>query len=103
MVTDLVFQQRNGYRLLESERSSLPGKDVIYRFLNHSRLANRFCDVQRGLFFLFADEVRELDFKSALQQVVAFFLELSQIKTKREKSALMSQVQQWIAGLPSYT
>ncbi|TVY07048.1 IS4 family transposase [Paenibacillus cremeus] len=55
-----------------------------------------------GLFFLFSDEVRNLDLKTALQQIVSFFLELSQTKTKREKSAVFSQVHQWISGLPSY-
>ncbi|KQL49998.1 hypothetical protein AN963_10075 [Brevibacillus choshinensis] len=36
----LVFQQRNWFRLLQSEQgSSLPGKDVIYRFLNHPQYA----------------------------------------------------------------
>ncbi len=55
-----------------------------------------------GLFFLFSDEIRDLDLKAALQQIVSFFLELSQTRTRREKSALLSQVQQWISGLPSY-
>lgn len=73
-----------------------------YLLLEWERRENLDARSLGGLFFLFADEVRELDFKSALQRLVAFFLELSQIKTKLERSALMSQVQQWIAGLPSY-
>ncbi|WP_339371121.1 IS4 family transposase [Paenibacillus elgii] len=55
-----------------------------------------------GLFFLFSDEVRDLDLKVAFQQIFAFFLELSRTKNKREKSAILSQVQQWISSLPSY-
>ncbi len=55
-----------------------------------------------GLFFLFSDEVRDLDLKAAFQQIFAFFLELSQTKNKREESAISSQVQQWISSLPSY-
>ncbi|TMV51292.1 transposase [Paenibacillus mesophilus] len=55
-----------------------------------------------GLFFQFSDEVRDLDLKAALQQIFSFFLELSQTKNKREKSAILSQVQQWISSLPSY-
>jgi hypothetical protein len=35
LIFTLVFQQRSWSRLLESSRSSLPGKDVVYRFLNH--------------------------------------------------------------------
>jgi hypothetical protein len=35
MIFQLVFQGRNLFRLLEGTRAdSLPGKDVIYRFLN---------------------------------------------------------------------
>ena len=38
----LIFQGRNWYRLLDSKRrTDLPGKDVVYRFLNHSRFAWR--------------------------------------------------------------
>ncbi|MCM3272737.1 IS4 family transposase, partial [Paenibacillus elgii] len=55
-----------------------------------------------GLFFLFSDEVRDLDLKAAFQQIFAFFLKLSQTKNKQEKSAILSQVQQWISSLPSY-
>jgi len=38
----LVFEGRNWFRLLNSDRrQSLPGKDVVYRFLNHPRFAWR--------------------------------------------------------------
>jgi hypothetical protein len=55
-----------------------------------------------GLFFLFADEVRDLDYQSALQQLMNFFLEMSQAKTKKNKTAVFCQLQEWISGLPSY-
>lgn len=33
----LLFHQKNWFRLLESSKGeSFPGKDAIYRFLNHS-------------------------------------------------------------------
>ncbi|MEB3100939.1 IS4 family transposase, partial [Paenibacillaceae bacterium T2] len=42
IVFSLVFHHRNWFRLLESDRgASLPGKDVVYRFLNHSGFAWR--------------------------------------------------------------
>lgn len=41
-----------------------------------------------GLFFLFADEVRDLDYQSALQQLMSLFLEMSQAKTKENKTAV---------------
>lgn len=55
-----------------------------------------------GLFFLFADEVRDLDYQTALQQLMSLFLEMSQAKTKKNKTAVFCQLQEWISGLPSY-
>lgn len=38
----LIFHHKNWFRLLESERGELfPGKDAVYRFLNHSSYAWR--------------------------------------------------------------
>ncbi|SMG29255.1 IS4 family transposase [Paenibacillus aquistagni] len=56
-----------------------------------------------GLFFLFADEVRDLDYQTALQQLMSLFLEMSQANTKKNKTAIFCQLQEWwISGLPSY-
>lgn len=55
-----------------------------------------------GLFFLLSDEIRDLDLKTALQQLIAFFMEMSKTKSKRDKSSVLSQVQQWMSTLPSY-
>ncbi|WP_415841240.1 transposase, partial [Paenibacillus typhae] len=55
-----------------------------------------------GLFFLFADEVRDLDYQTALQQLMSLFLEMSQAKTKKNTTAIFCQLQEWISGLPSY-
>jgi hypothetical protein len=41
-----------------------------------------------GLFFLFSDEVRDLDLKAELQQIVSFFIEFSQTKTNRRSLPL---------------
>lgn len=41
LIFSLVFEGRNWFRLLESDRKNLPGKDVVYRFLNHSFFAWR--------------------------------------------------------------
>ena len=42
LLFSLVFEGRNWFRLLESDRSqTLPGKDVVYRFLNHHQFAWR--------------------------------------------------------------
>jgi len=55
-----------------------------------------------GLFFLFADEVRDLDYQTALQQLMNLFLEMSQVKTKKNKTAVFCQLQEWISSLPSF-
>lgn len=55
-----------------------------------------------GLFFLFADEVRDQDFKSALQQLMALFVEMTQATTKKSKKSVLCQLQDWFAGLPLY-
>lgn len=42
LVFVLLFHQKNWFRLLESKKSeSFPGKDAVYRFLNHSGYAWR--------------------------------------------------------------
>lgn len=55
-----------------------------------------------GLFFLFADEVRDLDYQTALQQLMVLFLEMAQAKTKKNKTSVFCQLQDWIPSLPSY-
>jgi hypothetical protein len=55
-----------------------------------------------GLFFLFSDEIKELDLKTALQQLMTFFMELMEVRKKGNKTTVFSQLVDWIAGLPSY-
>lgn len=55
-----------------------------------------------GLFFLFADEVRDLDYQTALQQLITLFLQMAGAKTIKDKSTVFCQLREWISGLPSY-
>lgn len=55
-----------------------------------------------GLFYLFADEVRDQDFQSALQQLMSLFVEMARATTKKSKQSVLCQLQDWIAGLPLY-
>jgi hypothetical protein len=55
-----------------------------------------------GLFFLFADEVRDLDYQTALQQLMTLFLQMAKDKKKQEKSDVFCQLREWIVGLPGY-
>jgi hypothetical protein len=45
-----------------------------------------------GLFFLYSDEVRNLDLKTALQQLMAFFLDVVEAKIKRDKTRIFRQL-----------
>src|SRR5665647_1161599 len=52
----LLFQHKNLFQLLESKKAeSLPGKDVMYRFLNHTRFNWR-----RFLILLSSDTVKRV-------------------------------------------
>ncbi|MDF2479591.1 MAG: transposase family protein, partial [Sphingobacterium sp.] len=52
----LIFEQKNWYRLLESKKAShYPGKDAVYRFLNHSQFAWR-----RFLLFLSTSTIQKV-------------------------------------------
>lgn len=55
-----------------------------------------------GLFYLFCDEVKDINLKTALQQLMQFFYKSIQAKTSKEKATIICQLQQWIASLPNY-
>ncbi|MEA4902956.1 transposase [Desulfitobacterium sp.] len=54
-----------------------------------------------GLFYLFADEVVDLDLKTALRQLMVFVLDLLTNKSGNNESSI-SQLQNWVSELPSY-
>lgn len=55
-----------------------------------------------GLFFLYADEVRDLDYQTALRQLMTLFLNLANASSKADKQNVWCQLQQWMADLPLY-
>ncbi len=55
-----------------------------------------------GLFFLYSDEVRDLDYQTALGQLMALFLNLAGATSKVGKQNVLCQLQQWMADLPLY-
>ncbi|SFL03425.1 IS4 family transposase [Brevibacillus centrosporus] len=55
-----------------------------------------------GLFLLFADEIRDLDYQTALQQLMTLFMKMAETKTGQEKAFVFCQLREWIAGLPNY-
>jgi hypothetical protein len=55
-----------------------------------------------GLFYLLCDEVSSLDWVVALQQLLDLIQEIATTASKKLSKLIKSQLQQWIAGLPSY-
>ena len=54
-----------------------------------------------GLFYELCDEVNELDWAVALQQLIELLQDVQRKQIKNSK-LIKSQLSQWIAGLPSY-
>ena len=78
----LIFHHKNWFRLLETERGKLfPGKDAVYRFLNHSGYAWR-----RFLIFLSAETVRKVSSLTSNQRVKAFIVDDSMYERNRSKA-----------------
>jgi len=55
-----------------------------------------------GLFFLYSDEVRDLDYQTALQQLMTLFLDMAKAKNKQCKQTILCQLREWLADLPLY-
>lgn len=72
-----------------------------YLVLEWERRQNQDDRSLGGLFFLCCDEVKDMDIKLALQQLMQLVLSFTATKNK-EKTELICQLQQWIDGLPNY-
>ncbi|CAG7659041.1 IS4 family transposase ISDha5 [Paenibacillus allorhizosphaerae] len=89
LVFFLLFHQKNWFRLLESNKSdSLPGKDAVYRFLNHAGFAWRrfltmlsvatvqkvsaLTSVDRDAVFIFDDSMFERNCSKAVELLARF-------------------------------
>lgn len=83
LIFQLVFQGRNLFRLLESERgTSHPGKDVVYRFLNNPRYAWR-----RFLHALSLIIVQHFEKLTSANRVRVFIIDDSILSRNRSKKA----------------
>ncbi|MCZ4149311.1 IS4 family transposase, partial [Escherichia coli] len=83
IVFSLVFEGKNWFRLLESDRGAdLPGKDVIYRFLNHASFAWR-----RFLQTLSLRIVRHFESLISSNRVRVFIVDDSVLSRNRSKKA----------------
>ena len=82
LVFVLIFHHRNWFQLLDSAKGeSFPGKDAVYRFLNHAGFAWR-----RFLLSLSAEAVSKTDSLSSSKRVAAFVVDDSMYERNRSKS-----------------
>lgn len=78
----LLFHHKNWFRLLESDRGeSFPGKDAVYRFLNHAGYAWR-----RFLTLLSASMVQKVRSLTSNGRVMAFIVDDSMFERNRSKA-----------------
>ena len=82
LVFVLIFHHRNWFQLLESAKGEdFPGKDTVYRFLNHAGFAWR-----RFLLSLSAEAVKNTDSLTSSKRVRAFVIDDSMYERNRSKS-----------------
>jgi len=95
IVFSLVFEGKNWFRLLESHRGAdLPGKDVVYRFLNQPSFAWR-----RFLQTLSLQIVRYFESLISSKRVRVFIIDDSVLSRNRSKKAeLLARVFDHAAG-----
>lgn len=55
-----------------------------------------------GLFYELCDEINELDWAVALQQLIELLQDALKQTNKKIKKLIQSQLEQWMSGLPSY-
>jgi hypothetical protein len=71
-----------------------------YLVLEWERRVNNDDRTCGGMFFLFCDEVKDMDVKTALQQLMIYVFSLIVDKANQEK--IICQVLDWISQLPNY-
>ncbi|WP_127589338.1 IS4 family transposase [Paenibacillus koleovorans] len=78
----LLFHQKNWFRLLESCRGeTFPGKDAVYRFLNHSGYAWR-----RFLLSLSGETIQRIEKLTSAGRETAFIFDDSMFERNRSKA-----------------
>ncbi len=85
LVFVLLFHQKNWFRLLESNKGeTFPGKDAVYRFLNHSGYAWR-----RFLLSLSSEIVQRVKNLTSDRRETAFIIDDSMFERNRSKAVEM--------------
>ena len=92
------FQGRS-YDLLVSHTTIVFSRYILLAWQHRQSTDQRTLG---GLFYELCDEVGTLDWTVALQQLIELITEIATKVGKRIKKMIESQLQQFIAGLPSY-
>ncbi len=95
LVFVLLFHHKNWFRLLESDRGdSFPGKDAVYRFLNHSGYAWR-----RFLSLLSSSTIEKVHALTRKDRVSVFVVDDSMFERNRSKAVeLLSRFKDHATG-----
>lgn len=91
--------QGTSYDLLISHTTIVFARYIILSWKNRSNTDLRTLG---GLFYELCDEVSELDWVIALQQLIELLEDALKKTNKKINKLIKSQLQQWIAGLPNY-
>lgn len=82
LVFTLLFHQKNWFRLLESTKGeSFPGKDTVYRFLNHAGFAWR-----KFLTSLSVETIQKVEVLTSANRITAFIFDDSMFERNRSKA-----------------
>ena len=92
------FQGRS-YDLLISHTTIVFTRYIVLSWQNRCHTDERTLG---GLFYDLCDEVNELDWAVALQQLIELLQDVLKKTNKQTQKLLKNQLSQWIAGLPSY-
>ncbi|HCX48222.1 MAG TPA: IS4 family transposase [Bacillus sp. (in: Bacteria)] len=92
------FQSRS-YDALISHTTIVFARFIVLSWQNRCNTDQRTIG---GLFYELCDEVNELDWAVALQQLIELLQDALKQTNKKIKKLIQSQLEQWISGLPSY-
>ena len=91
--------QGMSYDLLISHTTIVFSRYIVLSWQNRCNTDQRTLG---GLFYELCDEVNELDWAVALQQLIELLEDTLKKTSKRIQKIVKNQLQQWIAGLPNY-
>jgi hypothetical protein len=73
-----------------------------YLVLEWERRENSDFRAFGGIFYYFFDEVRDMDLKTALRQLMVYVFELMSNSSNQHQQVVFCQVLEWISQLPRY-